>query len=44
MPLWEEVELEDTLSLFFVRKADDSALVISARDMTKMEQKLYGKK
>ncbi len=29
---------------FFIRKADDSALVISARDMTKTERKLYGKK
>ena len=43
MPLWEEVELEDALT-FFIRKADDSALVISARDMTKTERKLYGKK
>jgi len=31
------------LITFFIRKADNSALVISARDMSKTERKYYGK-
>jgi len=31
------------LSVLFVRKKDKSALIISARDMTKRERKTYGK-
>jgi len=32
------------LIAFFIRKADNSALVISARDMTKRERKYFEKK
>ncbi|MBW2167070.1 MAG: BrnT family toxin [Deltaproteobacteria bacterium] len=32
------------LSVLFVRKKDNRALVISARDMSKKERKKYGKK
>jgi len=32
------------LTVYFIRKATNEALVISARDMTKAERKRYGKK
>ena len=32
------------LTVYFINKATGEALVISARDMTKKERKLYGKK
>lgn len=32
------------LTIYFLRKVKGEALVISARDMTKKERKLYGKK
>jgi len=32
------------LIAFFIRKADNSALIISARDMTKRERKYFEKK
>jgi len=32
------------LTVYFLRKATGEALIISARDMTKRERKLYGKK
>ena len=32
------------LTVYFLRKTTGEALVISARDMTKRERKLYGKK
>jgi len=31
------------LSIFFIRKLDNKALIISARDMSKNERKRYGK-
>ena len=32
------------LSIFFIYKKNKNALILSARDMTKKERKLYGKK
>lgn len=32
------------LTIYFIRKATNEALIISARDMTKTERKRYGKK
>ncbi len=32
------------LTVFFILKKDGNALIISARDMSKKEKKLYGKK
>ena len=32
------------LSVFFIRKIGDKALIITARDMNKSERKRYGKK
>ena len=32
------------LIIFFIRKKDGQALIVTARDMTKKERKRYGKK
>ncbi len=45
--LYEALGRTDTgryLAVFFIRKPADKALIISARDMTTMERKRYGKK
>ena len=32
------------LIVFFIRRADDSALILTARDMDRRERRLYGRK
>lgn len=44
MDLGERLVMGRYLSVFFVRKLGNKALIVTARDMNKNERKRYGKK